>query len=255
MIDLLVAGSGAAPVLLLERVSWLLGLSGRRAVALWADLEAGPERAPAPEREPAEGEELPAYDAIFAELERRKSGSPAAEENISAENADGKELLPLTPLLQELVQGAELQGEVELVVPDSFPLKERARRAWVRFLMGDPDGDEPFRAPPGSEVSLKRGWEGLVGALREKHAEARLAGCALVSAERAFSEVEERELWRATLKTPSGERTVECGELAVAGAEGPAGAWTLSSGDGFAETAGAADALARTLAERLSLEA
>ena len=251
MIDLLVAGSGAAPVLLLERVSWRLGLAGRRAVALWADPEAGPDRAPAPERAPADGEEIPAYDAIFAELARK--GAP--EENISAENADGKERLPLSPLLQELVQGAELQGEVELVVPDLFPLKERARRAWVRFLMGDPDGDEPFRAPPGSAVALKRGWEGLVGALRDKHSDERLAGCGLVSAERAFSEVEERELWRATLKTPSGERTVECGELAVAGAEGPAGAWTLSSGDGFAETAGAADALARTLAERLSLDA
>ena len=251
MIDLLVAGSGAAPVLLLERVSWRLGLAGRRAVALWADPEAGPDRAPAPERAPADGEEIPAYDAIFAELARKGT----SEENISAENADGKELLPLSPLLQELVQGAELQGEAELVVPDSFPLKERARRAWVRFLMGDPDGDEPFRAPPGSAVALKRGWEGLVGALRDKHSDERLAGCGLVSAERAFSEVEERELWRATLKTPSGERTVECGELAVAGAEGPAGAWTLSSGDGFAETAGAADALARTLAERLSLEA
>lgn len=252
MIDLLVAGSGAAPVLLLERVSWLLGLSGRRAVALWADPEAGPDRAPAPEREPADGEELPAYDAIFAELARR--GAPGSEENISAKNAGAGEL-PLTPLLQELVQGAELQGEVELVVPDSFPLKERARRAWVRFLMGDPDGDAPFRAPPGSAVALKRGWEGLVGALRDKHSDERLAGCALVSAERVFSGTEERELWRATLRTPSGERTVECGELAVAGAEGPAGAWTLSSGDGFAETAGAADALARTLAERLSLEA
>ena len=253
MIDLLVAGSGAAPVLLLERVSWRLGLAGRRAVALWADPEAGPDRAPAPERAPADGEELPAYDAIFAELARK--GTSASEENISAENADGKELLPLSPLLQELVQGAELQGEVELVVPDSFPLKERARRAWVRFLMGDPDGDAPFRAPPGSAVALKRGWKGLVGALRDKHSDERLAGCGLISAERVFSGVEERELWRATLKTPSGERTVECGELAVAGTEGPAGAWTLSSGDGFAETAGAADALARTLAERLSLEA
>ena len=253
MIDLLVAGSGAAPVLLLERTSWRLGLAGRRAVALWADPEAGPDRAPAPEREVAEGDGVPAYDAIFAEMERGRRA--AAPENVSAKNADARDLLPLTPLLQELVQGAELQDEVELVVPDSFPLKERARRAWVRFLTGDPDGDNPFRAPPGSAIALRRRWEGLVGALRDKHSDERLAGCGLVSAERVFSGVEERELWRATLKTPSGERTVECGELAVAGAEGVEGAWTLPAAGGFAEIAEAADAVARALAERLSLEA
>ena len=244
MIDLLVCGSGPLPALLLERVSWRMGARGERAVALWADPAPAPESVP---ERPAPEDGRVAYDALFEEIARSRAATaaPSGEE----------EWLPLDQVLQELVQGAELQDGLLFRAPESFPAKTRVKRAWSRFLLRDPDEANPFRLPPGSLVALKGGWARLPERLASKHSDERLSGTRAESVVPGGEGAE--RFFRAVLADSSGaRRTVEARLVVAAGEPVPGAPLELlpPEGTGLPEAARAADALGLRLGELLSLE-
>ncbi len=174
MVDLLLLGGETVAPLVIERVLWKLGEKGARPVLIWGDLSPS-----------SEGEKK-----RFLQMEKAESAYDlsisAAQEKLSLREETGGSLgdwLPLTPLLQELIQGAELQKQVRLSLVEKISLRERLRRAWAKFLMRNPHENEPFLQPAGTKLALIGGWERLQKSLAIKHRQQRQKLTALLSVE------------------------------------------------------------------------
>lgn len=235
MVDLFIVGSGPQAALLAERVTWRLGEEGDRPVVIWGDTRARPAEQEGGLR-PVGAEETPAYEAAIAASLRKQTETPDGEE-IPAD-----EWLLLEPLLQQLVQGGDLQSAVRVNPVASLPLKVRVKRSWDRFLMRNPDEENPFKQPPGSEMGLVGGWGRLLDRLEEKHRQLRQEVVLLSEVTPIPPSHEEPGGWSGIILLPTGEATeirtqnlVLVGEQAETFAEqrGEEGLfrWSLPAGD------------------------
>lgn len=239
MVDLLLIGGGLQAPLIIERLHWILGEEGRRPVVVWgdqADFQTAAD--PLSSRADASGT---AYDVVIESTQQK-----LLEKRSSSESSP-EEWLPLAPLLQQLVQGAELHAAVRVSLQETFSLKERLRRSWSRFLMRNPDENSPFKQPPGTEMALVGGWEELLRALEVKHAQQRHPLHALSS----IAPLAESDLaahgakgWRVDAElAPGSVRKIEAravvllgdcaGEFASISEENGFWRWPLPAGEGW----------------------
>lgn len=206
MIDLLLLGTAPQAALLAERYSWQLGERGERPVMIWGDFS---------EKNSSTASRSPSDSLFDKELEgdagvdyhhllmQKKMADESREEGAQEIAAD--DWLLVDPLLQQLIQGAELQQLVRTVQTEALPFAKRLQRGWSRFLLRNPDENRPFQQPPGTAIALVGGWERLLLRLNEKQHQLRENFSELLS----LLPIKENELtvgWQVEVCLSSGER-------------------------------------------------